>query len=98
MPLSAEERDILAMHLVTGIGPRLTAALLERFGSPSAVRSATPDELAEIPFLGTRVVGLLRAAWQNPAIDAECDLLEQFGVELRRFGGPGYPAALATVP
>src|SRR5438105_14611933 len=33
------------MHLVTGIGPRLTAALLERFGSPSAVRTASRGEL-----------------------------------------------------
>jgi DNA processing protein len=96
--VSAEERDLLAMHLITGIGPRLTAALLERFGTPSAVRSASRDELMEVPYLGSKVAGQLQTAWQNPDIDAECALLEQFGVELRRLGAPGYPAALATVP
>ena len=33
MDLSREEREQLALHLVPGIGPKLTAALLERFGS-----------------------------------------------------------------
>jgi DNA processing protein len=96
--VSAEERDFLALHLVTGIGHRLTAALLERFGTPSAVRSASHDELMEVPYLGSKVAGQLQSAWQNPDIDAECALLEQFGVELRRYGAPGYPTALATVP
>lgn len=97
MPLSAEERDFLALHLVTGIGPRLTAALLERFGSPSAIRSASREELMEIPYLGAKIAGQLQAAWENPDIDAECSRLEKFGVALCRFGAPDYPAALATV-
>ena len=98
MPLSAEQRDLLAMHLVTGIGPRLTAALLERFGSPSAVRSASPEELSEIPYLGGKVAAQLRAAWQNPAVDAECSLLDEHGVALHALGSPGYPPVLATIP
>ena len=31
--MTAELRDLLAIHLVPGIGPKLLAALLERFGS-----------------------------------------------------------------
>jgi DNA processing protein len=97
VPLSAEDRDVLALHLVTGIGPRLTAALLERFGSPAAVRQASRDELLEIPYLGPKVAAQLQRAWQNPDIDAECERIAEHGVTLCRLGAPGYPPALATI-
>jgi DNA processing protein len=95
--LSPEERDVLALHLVTGIGPRFTAALLERFGSPTTILSASREELLEIPYLGAQAVDRLRSAWQNPAIDSECQLLQEHGVSLCRLGTPSYPAALATI-
>src|SRR4051812_12021900 len=97
VPLSPEERDYLALHLVTGIGPRLTAALLDRFGSPTAVRTASAGELRDIPYLGAKVITQLQAAWESPDIDAECSLLDKFGVALHRLGGAGYPAVLATI-
>ena len=46
--LSAEERDLLALHLVPGLGPRLTSALLERFGSPAGALRATAAQLQEV--------------------------------------------------
>ena len=52
MTLSDDERDLIALHLVTGVGPRVTANLLERFGSASAVLRATSRELREVPYLG----------------------------------------------
>ncbi len=97
MALSAEERDVLALHLVTGVGPRLTAALLDRFGTVAGILAASRDELMEIPYLGAKVADQLRAAWQNPDIDAECALLEQHGVELCRLGTPGYPPPLTVI-
>ena len=42
---SADERDLIALRLVNGIGPRLTAALIDRFGSASAVLRASAAEL-----------------------------------------------------
>jgi DNA processing protein len=95
--LSPEERDVLALNLVTGIGPRLTAALLERFGSPGMILAASRDQLMEVPHVGAQVADRLRAAWQNASIDSECKLLEQHGVTLCPFSTPGYPAALATI-
>ena len=44
-PTSPELQALLALQLVPGIGPRLTAALLERFGSAQAVLNARPQEL-----------------------------------------------------
>jgi DNA processing protein len=97
VPLSTEERDLLALHLVTGIGPRLTAVLLERFGSPAGILAASRDEIMEIPYVGPKVAGQLHAAWQNPAIDSECALIEQHAVTLVRLGAPDYPPPLTVI-
>jgi DNA processing protein len=47
--MSDEVRDHLALHLVPGLGPRLTMALLERFGSASAIRQASAGQLQQVP-------------------------------------------------
>ena len=72
MNLTDDERDLIALHLVTGIGPRLTAALLDRFGSASAVLRATADELRDVPYLGAKVADALRQALANPDVGKEC--------------------------
>jgi DNA processing protein len=97
MPLSPEERDLLALRLVPGIGPRLTSALLERFGTAAGIRAASRDELMEVPHIVAKVAGQLCAAWQEADIDAECDLIERNGVTLRSIGTPTYPPALGVI-
>ena len=47
--LSPELRDLLALRLVPGLGPRLTAALLRHFGSAAAVRRAAAAQLRQVP-------------------------------------------------
>ncbi len=97
MNLSAGERDLIAMHLVTGVGPRLTTALLEHFGSASAVLNATAAELMEIPYLGNKVAQAMARALANPDVDRECAAIDEHGVSLRVLGQPGYPDNLATI-
>ena len=97
MKLSDEERDLLAVHLVTGVGPRLTSALLEHFGSASAVLRASVAELTEIPYLGAKVAEALTRALANPDVTRECALIDKHGVGLRLLGRPDYPANLATI-
>lgn len=97
MTLSDDERDLLALHLVTGIGPRLTAALLDHFGSASAVLQASISELLEVPFLGTKVAESLQRAMENPDVVKECEQIDKHGVHLRVLGRAGYPANLATI-
>jgi DNA processing protein len=97
-PVSAELRDSLTLHLVPGLGPRLTAALLERFGSARAVLQASATELREVPYVGSRVADAIRAAASHNETDAELGLLERHGVRLCVLGTPEYPAALAQLP
>ena len=51
-PLAPDVLDHLALALVPGLGPKLTAALLERFGTPAAARRATAAQLRAIPHIG----------------------------------------------
>jgi DNA processing protein len=95
--LSDDERDLIALHLVTGIGPRLTAALLDHFESASAVLRASAAELMEIPYLGQKVAEALTRALANPDVTRECALIAEHGVRLHVLGRPSYPANLATI-
>ena len=54
--------DHLALALVPGLGPKLTAALLERFGTASAARAASAVQLREIPHIGDKLATSLAEA------------------------------------
>lgn len=96
--ISPELRDLLAMTLVPGLGPRLTAAILERFGSASAARLATGTELQEIPHIGTKLAGDFALALRTVDVDGEIERIGKHGVHLLASSGPNYPAALKTIP
>ena len=49
--LPPELRDHLALALVAGLGPRLTRAVLDHFGSPAAVLKATAAQLEAVPLI-----------------------------------------------
>src|SRR5215831_9553353 len=97
-PLSPHVRDLLALHLVPSIGPRLTAALLKRFGSAGAVLRASAAELQEVPHLGERLARSVVEALRGVDVDAEVTRMEQAGVGLLTLGTPEYPASVATLP
>jgi DNA processing protein len=97
MELSAELHKLLALRLVPGIGARLTAALLERFGSAEAVFNAAVEQLAQVPHLGAHLAGKVRRALDDGDVAAEIARLEKHGVSLLRLAGPGYPASLAAI-
>ena len=78
--------------------PRLTAALLERFGSAASVLRARPAQLCEVPHIGPKLAEDLCQAMTRLDVDAELALLAQHNVSLRVLGTPSYPASLATIP
>lgn len=90
-------RDHLALALVPGLGPKLTAALLARFGSASAARRATADELRAVPHIGERLAASLADALRKVEIEPELRLMEEFKVRAVPLGFPGYPPRLAGV-
>jgi DNA processing protein len=96
-PLSPELTDLLALGLVPSLGPRLTDALLERFGSARAVLEASPDELREVPYIGSKLAGDFHQAMRSLDVEKELALLEKHCVALLARGTPRYPAALAEI-
>jgi DNA processing protein len=91
-------RDLLALSLVPGIGPRLTAALLERFGSAGAALQATVAQLSEVPYITPRLAESVTQALARSDAAAELERMDRHGVRLIALGTPEYPLSLANIP
>lgn len=96
-PADAELNALLTLHLLPGLGPRLTAALLEKFGSAVAVLQATQHELADVPYLGSRLAANMQAAIRAADVAGEWARIEQHGVHLLARGRDDYPKPLAEI-
>jgi DNA processing protein len=98
MELTPDMLDLLALHLIPGLGPKLTAALLERFGSAADVLRADANQLSAVPHIGSNLAGKLRQAMNQVEVQAELARMQEKDVSLLRLGVPPYPAILATIP
>lgn len=98
MSLSPELRDLLTLSLVPGLGPRLTAALLQRFGSAGAALRATTAQLQAIPHIGPKLAGQLADAMRRQDVEAELELIARHHVGLLARGREGYPRSLDDIP
>ena len=96
--LPLETRALLTLHLIPGLGPRLTAALLQRFGSAAAVLHTSAEQLCEVPYLGSKLAEDLAAAAQRVNLEREVEQLERHNVRLLALGTAEYPAVLAPIP
>jgi DNA processing protein len=97
MTLSTDVRDLLALSLVSGLGPLRIAALLDRFSSASAVLRASAASLAQVPGIGDKLSTEIVASRGEVDVEGELRLMEKHRVGLLLLGTPGYPAALAEV-
>lgn len=97
MPLSPEERALVALHLAPGIGPRTIRVLMERFGSPARILAASIEDLSQVPYVKREAAAGLQQAWARGDVDAEIASMESYGVTLLTRGGPGFPAELMEV-
>jgi len=90
-----EERlATLRLHLATGIGPRLFAAALERFGSARATTEVSAACLAEVPGIGRASAGKLCAAIAAADPEGELARADAAGVRIVCRGETEYPVAL----
>lgn len=96
MPAS-HPHDLLAMHLVPGLGPRLMAALLERFGDAAAVRRATAAELQAVNHIGPKLAGELVQAFARVDVERELARMREHGVRLLVRGMPEFPEPLGEL-
>ncbi|MGL6074325.1 MAG: DNA-processing protein DprA [Fimbriiglobus sp.] len=92
-------RPHLALALTPGLGPKLTRAVLEHFGSPEAVLRATNNQLQAVPLIGQVLASrfVQSFAKSDEAIDAEWQLIQAHKVSVSVWGTPEYPARLTTI-
>lgn len=90
-------RDHLKLALVPGLGPRLTAALLEQFGSASAILRATAGQLRAVPLIGDKLASSFADSFRSIDTTQEEALLQKHGVRVEVLGDDGYPARLTTI-
>jgi DNA processing protein len=98
MSPSVDLRDLLALHLTPGVGPRLAGALLERFGSPAAVLRASEAQLCEVPHIGPKLAKYVTRAADNPEIEVELERIAKGEIRLLIKGAPDYPTSIASIP
>ena len=98
LPVAQDVLDHLALALVPGLGPKLTSALLARFGSAGNALRATAPELREIPHIGDNLSSALAQAFRSVNTAPELELLLKHNVRPVPLGFPGYPSPLARVP
>jgi DNA processing protein len=96
--VSQAMRDLLALHLIRGLGPRRTAALLERFGSAAAILRADAAQLATVPHIGEKLAHDFTRSLGKVDVESELARASEHGVHLRALGTPDYPASLANIP
>jgi len=89
-----ERLAALRLHLTTGIGPRLFAALTEHFGSARAATEASAAALAEIRGIGRDSAAKMREAMLAADPEAEFQKAEAAAVRIIVRGEPEYPIAL----
>src|SRR5688572_14151935 len=89
--------DSVRLSLVSGVGPLLRKALLERFGSPAAVLAASRDELQRVDGIGPKIAARIAAA--KDEIDAELELriAADNGIDVLTEADADYPRPLKQI-
>ena len=90
--------DLLALTLVPGLGPRLTQALLDHFGSAAAARRATAAQLQKVPHIGSKLGPEFAEALRTADPQAEYDRATTAGVSLVPLASDDYPDRLKQLP
>jgi DNA processing protein len=92
-------RDWLRLALVPGVGPRLRQALLERFGSVSAIFTASHEALRGVAGIGPKLAtALCAAATDDAPVDEELALCREHDVRLITLADDVYPRLLRELP
>ncbi len=90
--------DLIALSLVPGLGPRLTQALVDHFGTAAEVRRAKAGHLEEVPHIGAKLARSFADALAEVDPMAEYQRSVELGVRLLTLNSPDYPASLKSVP
>jgi DNA processing protein len=89
--------DSLRLSLVSGVGPLLRKALLDRFSSPAAVLAAAKDELQCVDGIGPKIAARIVAARDEIDAEAELQLAAENGIDVLTDTDSDYPRLLKQI-
>ncbi len=94
---AAELVESLRLSLVSGVGPLLRKALLERFATPAAVLAAGRDELQSVPGIGPKTAARIVAAKDEINAELELQIAAEHGIDVLTEASDDYPRPLRTI-
>ena len=89
--------DAVRLSLISGVGPRLRKALLEEFGTASAVLAAAPSDLRRVQGIGAELTRRIAVARHEIDVQAELDLCAANGITILADDDPAYPRMLREI-
>lgn len=87
----------IALNMIDGVGPIRVRALLERFGTPEAILSATRGELVQVEGVGEEVARCITSWRECVDLDAELARIEKSSVRVVTRDDPEYPKNLREI-
>lgn len=95
--LSNTQKAYLALNMVKGIGPRTQMLLLERFGSPEDIFSASETSLGQVHGVGKKIIDAIRNTNPLDIARRENEECRQIGVSLITRDDDHYPVSLNEI-
>jgi DNA processing protein len=89
--------DSMRLSLVSGVGPLLRKALVERFGSPAAVFAAGKDDLQSVDGIGPKIAARIVAARDEIDAEFELQLAAEHGIDVLIESDADYPRSLRQI-
>jgi DNA processing protein len=89
--------DLVCLTMIPGVGPHTSRALLERFGSPTAILNARESSLKQVDGVGPKLAERIVRARDDHNAEGEIALCRQFQVDLIPKGDPRYPPPLNDI-
>ncbi len=94
--LTDEQKYLLALYGVPGVGSKTHARLLDHFGSPQNVFSASPAQLQELPGIGEKTASSILIFDRDGFIRDQSARMAKCGAALLTKFDPEYPRLLRS--
>ncbi len=92
-----EQRALVGLSLVPGVGPGRIRALLARFGSAAAVMTASPSALTQVAGVGPKTAAAITSFDDGAAVDTQLKRAAQIGATLVTPWDDRFPTRLRTI-
>jgi DNA processing protein len=94
---NADLLDLVCLSMIPGVGPHTHRALIERFGSASAILDARESALKQVDGVGPKLAERIARGRQDHNAEGEIALCHQRGAELIARNDPRYPSRLGEI-